>query len=119
MLVKRLAGCDEIVAGDGCRLRELLHPDRDPVECRYSLAVARVEPGDSTNPHSLVQSEVYFLFRGSGRMHVGDETEPVGPGDAVYIPAGAVQWLENTGDEPVEFCCIVDPAWTAEGEKTV
>jgi len=62
---------------------------------------------------------VYYLVRGSGTMHVGDEVRRVEPGDAVYIPPGAVQWLDNDGDDTIEFACIVDPAWTPDGERTV
>jgi len=117
MLVKRLADCREIVAGDRTRLRELLHPERDQVGVRYSLAIARLEPGASSRPHRLRTSEVYYIIRGQGEVYVADETAKVSAGDAVYIPAGAVQWLENTGGEPIEFACIVDPAWRPEHEK--
>lgn len=117
MYIKRLAGCREIVAGDGTRLRELLHPERDPVGIRCSLAIARLEPGQSSAPHRLKSSEVYYVIGGVGMMHVDEETEAIGPGDAVSIPAGAIQWLENPGGEAVEFACIVDPAWRQEDEE--
>ena len=119
MLVKRLADCPEFTAGDRTRLRELLHPNRDPVDCRYSLAFARLAPGVSSRPHRLAQSEVYWLVRGCGLMHVAGDTRRVEAGDAVYIPAGAVQWLENDGPDAIEFVCIVDPAWSAEGETVL
>ena len=119
MLVKRLGDCPEITAADGTRLRELLHPERDPVDCRYSLALARLGPGERSRPHRLEQSEVYWLVRGSGVMHVGGESRRVGPGDAVLIPAGTGQWLVNDGDEEIEFLCIVDPAWSPAGETVI
>ncbi|MFO7675124.1 MAG: cupin domain-containing protein [bacterium] len=117
MLVKRLADCPEITAGDGTLLRELLHPDRDPAGVRFSLARARLGAGESSRPHRLDRAEVYWLERGSGVMHVAGEARRVGAGDAVYIPAGAEQWLENDGAEEVAFICIVDPAWTRAGEE--
>jgi mannose-6-phosphate isomerase-like protein (cupin superfamily) len=116
LLVKRLADCPEFAAGDGSRLRELLHPERDPVACRYSLARARLAPGARSLAHRLEQTEVYLLTRGGGLMHVAGEARRVEAGDAVYIPAGAEQWLENDGPGEIEFICIVDPAWTAAGE---
>ena len=48
-------------------------------------------------------------------MHINDEVEEVGAYDTIYIP-NAVQYIENTGDEELEFICIVDPAWRAEDE---
>jgi mannose-6-phosphate isomerase-like protein (cupin superfamily) len=119
MHVKRLRDCPEIAAGDHTRLRELLHPDRDPVAIRYSLAVAWLDSGSRSAPHRLKSSEVYFIIRGSGVMHVDAESAPVEPGDAVYIPAGSVQWLENPGATAIEFACIVDPAWRAEDEQVL
>lgn len=117
MLIKRLGSAGEITAGDGTRLRELLHPDRDPADIRYSLAVAWLDPGRASVPHRLATTEVYYLVRGTGRMHVDREAAVVRAGDAVLIPAGAVQHLENTGSEAIEFLCIVDPAWRPENEQ--
>jgi mannose-6-phosphate isomerase-like protein (cupin superfamily) len=118
VLIKRLKDCAEITAGDRTRLRELLHPARDAVEIRYSLAVAWLAPGQRSQAHRLKTAEAYYLIRGSGVMHVGDEEAEVSAGDAVYIPPGSVQWLENTGKDEIEFVCIVDPAWRPEDEET-
>jgi mannose-6-phosphate isomerase-like protein (cupin superfamily) len=119
MLIKRLKDRAEITAGDRTRLRELLHPDRDPAEIRYSLAMATLAPGARSRAHKLKTSEVYYLVRGTGLMHIGEESAEVTAGDAVYIPPGSVQWLENTGKEEIEFLCIVDPAWRPEDEETL
>jgi mannose-6-phosphate isomerase-like protein (cupin superfamily) len=119
MLIKRLGQSREIAAGDHTWLRELLHPDRDSVRVRYSLAIARLEPGASSRPHRLRSTEVYYVIRGTGEMHVADGVEQVSAGDAIYIPAGAVQWLKNIGPVPFEFACIVDPAWQAKDEEVL
>ncbi len=117
MLIKRLKDCREITAGDGTRLRELLHPARDGADIRCSLAVARLAPGERSQAHRLKTSEVYYLVRGSGVMHIGGEAAQVASGDAVYIPPGSVQWLENSGKADIEFVCVVDPAWRPEYEE--
>jgi len=119
VLIKRLKDCQEITAGDRTRLRELLHPARDAADIRYSLAVAWLAPGKRSQAHALATAEVYYLIRGSGVMHVGDEAAEVSAGDAVYIPPGSVQWLENTGKGEIEFACIVDPAWRPEDEQVL
>lgn len=117
MLIRRLRDCKEVRAGDGTRLRELLHPARDAVTIRYSLAVAWLAPGKRSRAHRLKTAEVYYLIRGSGLMHVGSESAEVASGDAVYIPSSSVQWLENSGEDELEFICIVDPAWRPEDEQ--
>ena len=117
MLIKKLKDCKEITAGDNTRLRELLHPARDAVAIRYSLAVAWIAPGQRSRAHRLKTVEVYYLVRGNGVMHIGDEAARVEAGEAVYIPPGSVQWLDNTGKDEIEFICIVDPAWRPEDEQ--
>jgi mannose-6-phosphate isomerase-like protein (cupin superfamily) len=121
MQVIRTNQCDQIVAGDNSRLREILHPARTQgFDGRYSLAYAEVEVGRSTLKHRLIRaSEVYFILRGRGEMHVGTEYAPVGPGDTVVIPPGSVQWITNVGTETLAFLCLVDPAWSVEDEQVL
>jgi len=120
VVLRKLGNCREIIAGDRSRLRELLHPNRDyAFDGRYSLAHAVVNPGQTTSRHRLKSDEVYYILEGRGRMHVDDETAEVGPGDAVEIPPGAVQWIENIGPGRLVFLCIVDPAWRAEDEEAL
>lgn len=117
MLVQKLQDCVEFLAGDGTQLRELLHPDKQPLELRYSLAHATVQMGQTSILHSLTTSEVYYILSGIGEMHIGDEKQLVAPGDTVYIPPNAKQFIHNPGTEPLVFICIVDPAWRKEDES--
>ena len=119
MLTKSLSACKEILAGDHTILRELLHPARDAATLGYSLAHAKLKRGASSLPHRLKSSEVYYFLSGQGRMHVDGEPATVGPGQALYVPPGAVQYLDNTGPDELVFLCIVDPAWRAEDEEVL
>ncbi|HNX69044.1 MAG TPA: cupin domain-containing protein [Candidatus Omnitrophota bacterium] len=116
MFIRRLKDCKEIVAGDACHLRELLNARTDGRAYRYSLAHAVVKSGEVTKPHALKTSEVYYILEGKGRMHIGQESAGVGPGDVIDIPPEAVQYIENTGTSDLVFICIVDPAWRPEDE---
>ncbi len=116
MIIKSLAGAAGFRAGDASFLRELIHPDKEPLEIGYSLAHAVVKPGEKTLPHRLEGSEVYYLLEGRGLMRVDDERAEVEAGQAVYIPPAAVQSIENIGASDLAFLCIVDPAWRPEGE---
>jgi len=119
MLIKDVAALPDVQAADYTELREILHPERDDVALRYSLALAAVAPGERSLPHRLATTEVYYILSGSGTMHIGDEIEPVHPGQAVYIPPRQTQWIENVGRTPLAFLCIVDPAWREEDEEVV
>jgi mannose-6-phosphate isomerase-like protein (cupin superfamily) len=119
MIIRSLEAAAGFKAGDASFLRELLHPAKESLEIRYSLAQAEVGPGQMTLPHRLKSAEVYYVLEGRGLMHIGDEKAEVGPGQAVYIPPGQVQFIENTGLGRLAFLCIVDPAWTAAAEEVV
>ena len=101
MLIQKLNACDEFIAGDGTQLRELLHPDKQAVDLRYSLAHAALPAGQTSVLHSLTTSEVYYILSGVGEMHIDDETQFVEAGDAVYIPPNAKQFIYNCGSEPL------------------
>ena len=117
MAVIPLKTCPEFTAGDHCLLREMIHPDKQDLALRYSLAHARVPVGKTTTPHRLTTSEVYFILQGHGRMHIDDEISEVTVGDTVYIPPHTVQCITNTGTDELTFICIVDPAWQDENEE--
>jgi len=100
-------------------LRELLHPEKEALKIRYSLAHAKVKPGQKTKPHRLSVSEVYYIIAGQGRMHIDEESLEVVPQCAIYITPQSIQYVENTGDCDLEFLCIVDPAWRREHEQVL
>lgn len=114
-VLRRLAECLEFEASDGCRLREWLHPMRGaPGHLPFSVASAWLEVGQRTVAHALRQVEVYLFLRGAGQMQVESERRAVTAGDAVVVPPGALQWVENTGAQVLEFLVIVCPPWRAE-----
>lgn len=119
MFIKDLKDCQEFIAGDNTILRELLHPDKADLNLRYSLAHAVVKSGDTSQPHRLKTSEVYYILQGKAIMYIDDEQQEVRPGQAIYIPPLAKQYIQNTGDSDLVFLCIVDPAWRVEDEEVL
>lgn len=119
MLSTHLRRCPEFLAGDHTRLRELLHPGKAALQLGYSLAHGLLDPGKQSLLHRLKSSEVYYFIAGRGVMKVEAESVAVEAGSVIYVPPGAKQSLENTGTDPIEFLCLVDPAWKAEDEAVV
>lgn len=118
MIVRRISNCKEFVAGDGCRIREVIGQEWDSVKPGYSVAYAKVESGKETKRHRMkTSSELYFIVEGEGEMHVNDEVGKVAKGDAVFIPANSWQWIRNSGKNDLAFVCIVNPAWKKEDEE--
>lgn len=122
LFVKRFDECGEIIAIDDTILREILNPRHEEKELHldYSIAHAMVKKGESSAPHVLkTSSEVYCILQGEGMMHVDGESVEVGPLDVVYVPPGATQHIENTGEQNLVFLCIVYPSWRADDEELV
>ena len=117
MIVKSLRNIAGFKAGDASFLKELLHPAKEPIGIGYSLAHAVVAPGVKTLPHRLKSAEVYFIIEGRGRMRVGEEQAEIEAGQAVFIPPGEIQSIENVGPGDLAFLCIVEPAWRPEDEE--
>lgn len=118
MIVKNVRDCEYGRVLDGTLLCELLHPQRESLKMNFSLAHAILKPGEASLPHRLKESvEVYYILEGEGIMHIDDETKKVRMGDAIYIPAKAVQYIENIGDSILSFLCVVSPPWRREDEE--
>jgi len=117
MFIKKLKDCSKFISGDNAILRELLHADKGNFKFRYSLAHAVVKPGKITTPHKLKTTEVYYIVKGSGLMHIDKKASKVTSGCVIYIPPRSTQYIKNTGKSNLEFLCIVDPAWRKEDEE--
>lgn len=117
MLKKSVRETPSFLAGDKTLIREVLHPSKETIQLPYSLAYATLPQDQSSEAHILKNSsEVYVFVRGSGQVFINEEKTGVTAGDVIYIPEGARQYVENTGPEPLEFWCIVAPAWSAKDE---
>ncbi|RKX21183.1 MAG: cupin domain-containing protein [Candidatus Zixiibacteriota bacterium] len=119
MLIRKLKDIPEIIAGDKTKLKELLHPNRDyQFSCKYSIAHAIVSIGESSIKHKLSSSEVYYILKGNGEMHIDNNSVIIEAGDCFEILPNSVQWVKNIGQTDLEFLCIVDPAWL-ESDETI
>lgn len=115
---KTISDIKPFITTDGSLIREIFHPLRHNLKMNCSIAHATVKTGESTKPHTLKNSaEVYIILTGKGIMHINNEKQLLNPGDAVFIPAGSVQHIENISDEDLKFLCIVDPCWKKEEDE--
>ena len=120
MIVRLPDETARFLTSDLSRVVEVFHPDREalPEGMACSIAHARVAAGAATVPHTLATStEIYWVLSGRGRMHIGDETADIGPGEAVLIPPDSIQWIEAADGEELVFLCVVTPPWSAEDDR--
>lgn len=102
----------EFFTEERCYITELLN---DPASPEASLAVARVEPGVTTQLHRLDGvSERYIVRKGEGVVEIEGIRQRVVVGDQVVIPAGAAQRITNTGQGDLEFYCLCVPRFVPE-----
>lgn len=98
---------EEFYTDERCYIRELLNSGQSP---DVSVAIARVEPGVTTQLHSLSGvTETYILSQGTGVVEVNHQRFPVTAGDQVVIPANAPQRITNTSDTDLQFYCVCTP----------
>jgi quercetin dioxygenase-like cupin family protein len=70
----------------GYRRAMLLHPRHSGRKHRHANA-----------------DEVLYLIRGQVRVHAGDETQELQPGDSLSIPAGLVHQIGNMDSDDAEM----------------
>lgn len=97
----------EFATRERCHITELLNDERWP---EVSFARARVEPGVTTERHTLDVLEWYVIEQGYGELAVGDRPlQRVGPGECIEIAPGCEQRISNTGETDLLFLCVCVP----------
>lgn len=90
----------------GCDLQRLF-PWKNVCNPFWGAAIASVRPNESTIAHSHNEKETFFVFSGSGVLHIDKEEEYLEFGDVAFIPEDAYHWFENTSDKkPLVFLTI-------------
>jgi len=98
----------------GSEIRPLIDRTTAPIT-RCSLAEEMLPPGCAVTPHHHLETEeIYYILTGSGLMTVGDETEQVRAGDAVFVPRGLSHSLKNTGSQDIRLVLVCGPAFRYE-----
>jgi len=84
------------------------------------LVLGVIEKGRGADPHAHPGMEqVCYLLEGSALAEVGGERCEMQPGDACYVPAGAMHKFTATSDTPVKVLVIYSPPYGESPEKVV
>lgn len=103
---------NEFYTGERCFITEILNTENIK---NISIARARVEPGITTQLHTLDIDEVYYILQGTGEMKVGNSPKKnVKEGDAIFIKSNIAQQITNTSDSDLIFLCICNPKFSPE-----
>ena len=63
------------------------------------LYVLEAGATDPQSPHT--EDELYYVIQGRGRIAVGEEDRPVGPGSLVFVPAAVAHRFHDNGERLV------------------
>ncbi len=76
---------------------------RDNTGCLES-ALEVVAP-DGTTPPNMHESfvQIYSIFSGVARIHIGDEYRDVLAPAVAFVPRRTNHWVENIGNSPLEY----------------
>ncbi len=116
MITVDLDSAESIDGDEGTQIKQIFHPHNTMLGIRYSIIKCSLWPGKRSKQHMLKSSEVYYVLSGSGVLYIDEQEFKVKADQAVYVPPHSKQNIQNTGDVPLEFLCIVDPAWKKEDE---
>jgi len=76
------------------------------------VSVSLIRLAGAEQPHFHKDHDlVVVLLSGSARLHLGNRTVEVHPGDVMEIPRGVVHWAENTGPGASEVYAIFSPPY--------
>lgn len=80
------------------------------------LVVMTIQPGDAIGAETHERGDQILSFiSGTGEAVIAGETQAVGPGDVVAVPAGTHHDLRNTGSEPLVLATVYGPPEHPDG----
>jgi mannose-6-phosphate isomerase-like protein (cupin superfamily) len=73
------------------------------------LVVMTIQPGEEIGEETHEGDQILQFVEGRGEAVIEGEKSPVGPGDAVFVPAGTLHNFVNTGEEPLRLRTVYAP----------
>ena len=105
---REIAEVTHVQGGEGVMKRDLLLTD-DQIhgELTY-ISSLTLDPGCSIGYHQHTgDSEMYYIFEGSGSYTDNGETYPVSAGDVVFCHDGESHGIVNDGDVPLRMVALM------------
>jgi mannose-6-phosphate isomerase-like protein (cupin superfamily) len=76
---------------------------RDATGCLES-ALEVVAPGGATPPNAHKNFvQIYSIFSGTARVYIGESCRDVSAPAVAFIPQMTKHWVENIGEQPLEY----------------
>ena len=73
----------------------------------FSMRLFEIGPEGNTPHHEHTWEHEVFILEGEGKL-VGDDTsQPLGAGDAVFVPGGEKHHFESAGGTTLKMICLI------------
>jgi quercetin dioxygenase-like cupin family protein len=76
----------------------------------WAMRLFTVAPGGHTPRHTHDWPHINVVLSGRGILHVDGDDHTIQAGTSGFVPAGSSHQFTNSGDQPLEFVCIVPEA---------
>lgn len=97
---------------------EILKENNIDSDMNIGIALSLIPKNSLTSPHILEgTTEVMYFISGKGNLQINRNIMTVKAMDTVYIPPGAHQSLENTGDGSLIYITITDPPYKTSADS--
>ena len=89
----------------GAAMKVLVGPEQGWED--HVMRVLEVEAGGYTPRHTHDWPHINYVIKGKGILHLNGEDKVIEAGSYAYVPSNILHQFQNTGEEPLEFICIV------------
>ena len=73
----------------------------------FSMRLFEIGPGGSTPHHDHAWEHEVFILEGEGKL-VGDTaSQPLTPGNVVFVPGGETHHFESAGGTTMKMLCLI------------
>jgi quercetin dioxygenase-like cupin family protein len=101
----------------GCKVRWLIgSADQAP---NFAMRQFEVEPGGHTPQHMHDYEHEVYVLAGQGEVLEQGAPHAIAAGDIVFIAPNEVHQFRNTGDQPLEFLCLIPNSATGKSVTVV
>jgi quercetin dioxygenase-like cupin family protein len=101
----------------GCRVRWLIgSADHAP---NFAMRQFEVEPGGHTPQHMHDYEHEVYVLGGRGEVLERGAPHAIAAGDVVFIAPNEIHQFRNTGDQPLQFLCLIPNSATGKSVTVV
>lgn len=79
------------------------------------VVVMTIQPGEDIGEETHEGDQILLFVEGEGEAILAGQSEPIGPSDLVFVPAGTLHNFVNTGSEPLRLVTIYAPPEHPDG----